>query len=319
MSIINRLLQAAFVVIAITFAGFSMFQYAGDPVLNMTGPETTQSERDELRTQLGLDQPMPTQFARYMTRVLKGDFGISYAYRRPVLDLLRERLPATLEIVVLAAFVAVFLAIPLGIYCSVYRRGAMSSGILALSMLGVSIPTFLLAIGLVLVFSLWLGWLPSFGRGETRGLFGIQWGLLTLDGWRHALMPAAVICLFQLGVLLRLVRGEMLEVSKSDFIKFCWARGLPKKTIYLRHALRNSLVPLVTTIGVQLSSLLAFSIVTERVFQWPGLGQLLLQAIEFSDVPLLSAYLILVGLVFMVSNQFVDLMYRYLDPRTRVA
>lgn len=319
MLVLSRLVQAAFVIVAITFAGFALFQFSGDPVLNMTGPETTQVERDQLRSRLGLDQPMLVQFTRYMARVVTGDFGVSYTYRRPVIDLLKERLPATLEIVGLAAIVSIVLAIPLGIYCSIVRRGAASSGILAFSMLGVSIPTFLLGIGLVLVFSVWLEWLPSFGRGDTTTVLGVQWGLLTEDGWLHAIMPAAVICLFQLGVLLRLVRGEMLEVSKADFIRFCWARGLPKQTIYLRHALRNSLVPLITTIGVQLSSLLAFSIVTERVFQWPGLGQLLLQAIESSDVPLLSAYLIMVGFVFMVSNQLVDLMYHYLDPRTRIA
>jgi peptide/nickel transport system permease protein len=248
---------------------------------------------------------------------VQGDFGISYSFNRDVSDVIADRLPATIELVLLSGVLSLLLAIPAGIYTGIRRKGGLAQAIMALSVIGVSIPSFLLGIILILIFSVWLNWLPSFGRGDLNTFFGLSSSVFTLDGLRHMLMPAAVLCLFQLGVILRLIRAEMLEVLRTDYIRFAWARGLPPRRVYLKHALKNTLVPVVTTIGLQLSSLFAFSIITERVFQWPGMGSLLLHAIEQSDIPLLAAYLIFVGLVFTISNLVVDALYVLIDPRIR--
>lgn len=303
--------------LGVALIAFLVFQYLGDPVLAMVGQETTIADREAMRERLGLNDPIVVQYFRFVGQAIQGDFGISYSFNRDVSEMIADRLPATVELVVLSGILSLLLAIPLGIYTGINRSGGWSQAILALSVIGVSVPSFLLGILLILVFSVWLPWLPSFGRGDEVGLFGFSTSLFTIDGLRHAFMPALVLCLFQLGMILRLVRAEMLEVLKTDFIKFARARGIPARRIYLKHALKNTLVPVVTAIGLQLSSLFAFSIITERVFQWPGMGQLLLHAIEQTDIPLLAAYLVFVGLIFTITNLLVDAIYVLIDPRIR--
>lgn len=314
---IARLLQACLVMLCVALVGFVVFQYVGDPVLALVGQETSIEDRQALRESLGLNDPVLVQYVRFVGDALQGDLGISYSFNRDVSEMIAERLPATVELVLLSGVLGLVLAIPAGIYTGIYRKGGWAQAIMALSVIGVSVPSFLLGILMILVFSVWLNWLPSFGRGDGAAVFGLRSSLFTLDGLSHALMPAAVLCLFQLGVILRLIRAEMLEVLRTDFIRFAWARGLPAPVVYLRHALKNTLVPVVTAIGLQLSSLFAFSIITERVFQWPGMGSLLLHAIGQSDIPLLAAYLIFVGLVFTLANLVVDAIYVMIDPRIR--
>jgi peptide/nickel transport system permease protein len=315
--VFTRLFQATIVMLVVALAGFLVFQFIGDPVLALVGQETSVADREALRESLGLNDPIITQYFRYVGNAVQGDFGISYSFNRDVSDVIADRLPATIELVLLSGVLSLLLAIPAGIYTGIRRKGGLAQAIMALSVIGVSIPSFLLGIILILIFSVWLNWLPSFGRGDLNTFFGLSSSVFTLDGLRHMLMPAAVLCLFQLGVILRLIRAEMLEVLRTDYIRFAWARGLPPRRVYLKHALKNTLVPVVTTIGLQLSSLFAFSIITERVFQWPGMGSLLLHAIEQSDIPLLAAYLIFVGLVFTISNLVVDALYVLIDPRIR--
>ena len=303
--------------LCVALVGFLVFQFVGDPILALVGQETSVEDREALRESLGLNDPILVQYFRYIVNAVQGDFGISYSFNRDVSEMIADRLPATIELVMLSGVLSLILAIPAGIYTGIRRKGGIAQSIMALSVIGVSIPSFLLGILLILVFSVWLNWLPSFGRGDAATMFGLRSSLFTWDGLSHALMPAAVLCLFQLGVILRLIRAEMLEVLRTDYIRFAWARGLPGERVYLRHALKNTLVPVVTAIGLQLSSLFAFSIITERVFQWPGMGSLLLHAIEQTDIPLLAAYLIFVGLVFTISNLVVDAIYVLIDPRIR--
>lgn len=316
-SILTRLIQAAIVMLCVALVGFLVFQYIGDPVLAMVGQETSVADREALREQLGLNDPVFYQYSRFVGNAVQGDFGISYSFNRDVSEMIAERLPATVELVLLSGILSLALAIPAGIYTGIHRKGGIAQVIMALSVIGVSIPSFLLGILLILVFSVWMTWLPSFGRGDVVGISVFRSSLFTIDGLRHALMPAAVLCLFQLGVIMRLIRSEMLEVLRTDYIRFAWARGIPAQRIYLHHALKNTLVPVVTAVGLQLSSLFAFSIITEYVFQWPGMGSLLLHAIGQSDIPLLAAYLIFVGLIFTLANLVVDAIYVLIDPRIR--
>ena len=315
--LLARLLQATVVMLCVALVGFLVFQFVGDPILALVGQETSVEDREALRESLGLNDPILVQYFRYIVNAVQGDFGISYSFNRDVSEMIADRLPATIELVMLSGVLSLILAIPAGIYTGIRRKGGIAQSVMALSVIGVSIPSFLLGILLILVFSVGLNWLPSFGRGDEATIFGLRSSLFTWDGLSHALMPAAVLCLFQLGVILRLIRAEMLEVLRTDYIRFAWARGLPGERVYLRHALKNTLVPVVTAIGLQLSSLFAFSIITERVFQWPGMGSLLLHAIEQTDIPLLAAYLIFVGLVFTISNLVVDAIYVLIDPRIR--
>ncbi len=315
--LLARLFQATVVMLCVALVGFLVFQFVGDPVLSLVGQETTVEDREALRESLGLNDPILVQYARYVMNAVQGDFGISYSFNRDVSEMIADRLPATVELVLLSGVFSLLLAIPAGIYTGIRRKGGIAQTIMTISIIGVSIPSFLLGILLILVFSVWLNWLPSFGRGDLATVFGLRSSLFTWNGLSHALMPAAVLCLFQLGVILRLIRAEMLEVLRTDYIRFAWARGLPGKRVYFGHALKNTLVPVVTAVGLQLSSLFAFSIITELVFQWPGMGSLLLHAIGQSDIPLLAAYLIFVGLVFTISNLIVDGVYVLIDPRIR--
>ncbi|MDR5892969.1 MULTISPECIES: ABC transporter permease [Halomonas] len=317
--LIQRVLQAIFVMFVVALISFSLFHYVGDPVLNMLGQEATEADRAALRAQLGLDQPVVVQFWQFVVNAAQFEFGISYRSARPVTDLIMERLPATLELAIISAIFAVVMGIVLGIYTAIQRGSWLSKFIMTASLIGVSLPTFLIGILLIYLFAVELGWLPAFGRGQTVRL-GDWWttGLLTTSGLRSLILPAITLGLFQLTLIMRLVRAEMLEVLRTDYIKFARARGLSKRVVNLRHALKNTLIPVITIIGLQLGTIIAFAIITETVFQWPGVGALFITAVRFVDIPVMAAYLMMIALVFVVINLVVDLLYYAVDPRLRV-
>jgi peptide/nickel transport system permease protein len=316
--VLRRLVQALVVMLAVAFIAFMLFQFVGDPVTNLLGQDATPQQRQQLRADLGLDQPFVVQFARFVGNAVQGEFGMSLRQGRKVSTLLAERFPATLELATLAALMAMAMAVPLGVYAAL-RRGTVSSQLVMTgSLLGVSLPNFLIGILLILVFAVLLKWLPSFGRGEVVAIGPITTGLLTLDGWKHLVLPAFTLSLFPMALVLRLVRSEMLEVLRADYIKFARARGLPDRLVYFSHALKNTLVPVITVTGLQLGNVIAFAIVTETVFQWPGTGLLFIQAVQFADIPVMAAYLCLIALVFVCINLVVDLLYFAVDPRLRL-
>ena len=314
---IQRLSQTVFVVLAAALVSFAMFRYVGDPVNNMVGQAASLADRETMRRALGLDDPTILQFLRFLRDALSGDLGVSYRFGVPVGQLLTERFPATLELSLCAMLVATLLGIPLGVWTALHRRRVSSHVLMLLSLVGVALPTFLIGIVLILVFSVWLGWLPSFGRGATVVLGGWTTGLLTVSGLKALVLPSLTLGLFQMALILRLVRAEMLEVLRADYIKFARARGLPNRAVNYRHALKNTLVPVITIIGLQFGNIFAFSIVVETVFQWPGLGLLVIQSIQFADVPLLAAYLVMIALGFAILNLCIDLLYAAIDPRVR--
>jgi peptide/nickel transport system permease protein len=316
--ILRRLIQAVGVMLAVALLAFVLFQYVGDPVMIMLGQEGTPAEREQLRQSLGLNDPVVVQFYHFLTNAIQGDFGLSLRQGQKVSLLLRERLPATLELSIAAALIALVVGVPLGVYTALKRHGKLSQALLAFSLFGVSLPTFLIGILLILIFSVQLGWLPSYGRGDTIRLGWWSTGLLTASGWHHLILPAVTLSLFQVALVMRLVRSEMLEVLRADYIKFARARGLTKRAIHFGHALRNTLVPVITIMGLQLGGIIAFAIVTETVFQWPGMGLLFIQAVQFADIPVMAAYLCLISLIFVVINLTVDLLYFAVDPRLRV-
>jgi peptide/nickel transport system permease protein len=282
------------------------------------GQDATQEQREALRHDLGLDAPFPVQFARFIGNAVQGEFGLSLRQGRKVSSLIVERFPATLELSLVAGLIALCVGIPLGVYAALRRGKAGAQLLMMASLLGVSLPTFLIGILLILVFAVWLKWLPSFGRGDVLAFGSWTTGLLTVDGLRHLLLPAITLSAFQLTLIMRLVRSEMLEVLRADYIKFARARGLPDRTIHFGHALKNTLVPVMTIIGLQLGALIAFSIITETVFQWPGMGLLFIQAVTFADIPVMAAYLCLIALIFVVINLAVDMLYFTVDPRLRL-
>ena len=316
--VLRRLVQAVIVMLTVTFIAFMLFQFVGDPVSQMVGPDATPAERERLRADLGLDQPFPLQFAAFVGNALRGEFGLSLRQGRKVSALIAERFPATLELAFAAALLALLVGIPMGVVAALKRGTALSQLLMTASLLGVSLPTFLIGILLILVFAVILKVLPSFGRGEVVSLGAWSTGLLTLDGWKHLLLPALTLAIFQLTLVMRLVRAEMLEVLRTDYIRFARARGLPDRVVYFGHALRNTLVPVITVVGLQLGALIAFSIITETVFQWPGMGLLFVQAVQFADIPVMAAYLCLIALVFVLINLVVDLLYFAVDPRLRL-
>jgi peptide/nickel transport system permease protein len=316
--VLRRLVQAVIVMLAVAFIAFMLFQYVGDPVTNLLGQDATPQQRAQLRSDLGLDRPFPVQFAHFIGNAAQGEFGLSLKLGRKVSSLIVERFPATLELALSAAVIALVFAIPMGVYAAL-RRGSVGSHLMmTFSLLGVSLPTFLIGILLISVFAANLRWLPAFGRGEVVSFGHWSSGLLTTDGWRHLLLPAVTLAVFQLTLIMRLVRAEMLEVLRSDYIKFARARGLPNRAVYFGHALKNTMVPVITITGLQLGSLIAFAIITEQVFQWPGMGLLFIQAVQFADIPVMAAYLCLIALIFVLINLAVDLLYFAVDPRLRI-
>ena len=316
--VLRRLLQAVIVMLAVAFIAFMLFQYVGDPVTNLLGQDATQEQRELLRKDLGLDQPFPLQFAHFIANAVQGEFGLSLRQGRKVSTLITERFPATLELALAAAVIALGVGVPLGVYAALRRGRFGSQLVMTLSLLGVSLPTFLIGILLILIFAVTLKWLPSFGRGDVVALGSWSTGLLSVDGWRHLVLPSITLSVFQLALILRLVRAEMLEVLRTDYVKFARARGLQDRAVYFGHALKNTLVPVITITGLQLGSLIAFAIITETVFQWPGMGFLFIQAVQFADVPVMAAYLCLIALIFVLVNLVVDLLYFAVDPRLRL-
>jgi peptide/nickel transport system permease protein len=316
--ILRRLVQAVIVMLVVAFIAFMLFQYVGDPVTNLLGQDATVEQREQLRADLGLDQPFPIQFARFVGNAAQGEFGLSLRQGRKVSALIAERFPATLELALSAAITALFLGVPMGVYAAL-RRGSFASQVLmAISLLGVSLPSFLIGILLILFFAVTLKWLPSFGRGDVVILGQWTTGFLTVDGWKHLVLPALTLAIFQLTLIMRLVRAEMLEVLRTDYIRFARARGLSDRAVYFGHALKNTLVPVMTITGLQLGGLIAFAIITESVFQWPGMGLLFIQAVSFADIPVMAAYLCLISLIYVIINLTVDLLYFAVDPRLRV-
>ena len=316
---IRRAVEAVLVLLVVALIAFALFRFVGDPINQMVGLETSAEDRAQLRHALGLDDAVLMQFARFVWHAMHFDFGSSYQFKRPVIALIAERFPATLELSVVSALFALALGIPLGVYTAIHRQSLLTKLLLALSLMGISLPTFLIGILLIFVFSVSLQVLPSFGRGDVVALGFWSTGLLTVSGLKAIVLPAVTLGLFQMTLIMRLVRAEMLEVLRTDHIKFARARGLGDRAIHFGHALRNTLVPVITIAGLQLGSIIAFAIITETVFQWPGMGLMFLQAVQNADIPIMSAYLLLVALIFVIINLLVDLLYVAVDPRIRIA
>ncbi|WP_296739923.1 ABC transporter permease [Mesorhizobium sp.] len=315
--LLARLLQAILVMIAVTAVAFVMFRFVGDPVSMMVREGASQTEKDALRVALGLDKSLAVQFGEFVWRVLHGNLGTSLRYQQPVTELLLARLPATLELVIVATVLALVLGIPLGIVSALKPNGVLSRLIQSVTLVGVSMPTFVTGLLLILVFAVDLRWLPSSGRGDVIDLGFWKTGFLTVSGLKSMILPSITLALFQLTLIMRLVRSEMIDVLSSDYIRFAFARGLPRRHIYGRLALRNTLMPVITVTGLQIGQLIAFAIVTETVFQWPGMGLLFTNAVGFPDIPVLAAYLLFVGIMFVVINMVVDVLYTFVDPRLR--
>jgi peptide/nickel transport system permease protein len=316
--ILQRLFQAVIVMVSVAFIAFMLFQYVGDPVVGLLGQDATPQQIRELRADLGLDKSFVVQFGNFLGNAVQGEFGLSLRQGSKVSRLIAERFPATLELAFVAALLALSLGIPMGVYAALKRGTFLSQVFMTISLLGVSLPTFLIGILLILVFAVLLGWFPSFGRGDVVQVGWWSSGLLTAKGWHHIVLPAVTLAVFQLTLIMRLVRAEMLEVLRTDYVKFARARGLTNNAIHFGHALKNTLVPVMTITGLQLGSLIAFAIITETVFQWPGMGLLFIQAVTFADIPVMAAYLCLIALIFVVINLVVDLLYFAVDPRLRM-
>jgi peptide/nickel transport system permease protein len=316
--ILQRLIQAVIVMITVAFIAFMLFQYVGDPVVFLLGQDATPEQIRELRADLGLDKSFIVQFVSFLGNAVQGEFGLSLRQGAKVSRLLGERFPATFELAFVAAGIALIAGIPMGVYAALRRGSFLSQVFMTISLLGVSLPTFLIGIALILIFAVWLGWFPSFGRGDVVQIGWWSSGLLTAKGWHHIVLPAVTLAVFQLTLIMRLVRAEMLEVLRTDYIKFARARGLSNRVIHFGHALKNTLVPVMTITGLQLGGLIAFAIITETVFQWPGMGLLFIQAVTFADIPVMAAYLCIVALIFVTINLIVDLLYFVVDPRLRI-
>lgn len=316
--ILRRIGQSVLVLLVVGLVAFSMFQFVGDPIDNMLGQERTQADIERLRGQLGLDQPFVVQYFRFLEQAVQGNFGLSYRQGRPVSEILKERAPATIELALVSGLLAMVGGIGLGIFTAIRRNGVGANIIMTLSLVGVSLPTFLIGILLIYLFSVELGWLPSFGRGEVTQIGGWSTGFLTASGLKALILPAITLGLYQMTLIMRLVRTEMLEVLRMDYVRFARARGIRERSINFRHALKNTLVPVITITGLQLGSIIAFAIITETVFQWPGVGLLFINAIQFVDIPVMAAYLMMISVMFVGINLIVDMLYFAIDPRLRV-
>lgn len=315
--IARRLLQSVIVMLVVAFIAFLVFRYVGDPVSSMLGQDSTMADHEALRERLGLNQPFYVQFYHFVVNALQGQLGISYRLQQPVSQLIMERLPATIELAFASSIIALVAGVSLGIYTALRQRSFSTAVIMTLSLIGVSLPTFLIGIGLIYIFAVELKWLPSFGRGGVVDLGWWRTGLLTESGLRSLILPAITLSLFQLTLIMRLVRAEMMEVLRTDYIRFARARGLSQRAINFGHALRNTMVPVITITGLQLGSVIAFAIITETVFQWPGVGSLFVNSVAVVDVPVMAAYLVFVALVFVIINLIVDILYFIVDPRLR--
>ena len=317
--IIKRTAQALFVMLIISFLGFSIKHQIGDPVRDIVGVSVSVAEREALRDQLGLNDPFLKQYARFLKNAVQGDLGMSFFFKKPAFDVILSKAPATLELVFCSSLLIIFLSIPLGVYSAIHPRSWSSRLIMSGSIIGVSIPVFLTAIMLIYIFSVELQWLPSYGRGETVTIGGWQSGLFTLDGIRHLIMPSIALSSIMLPLFIRLIRSEMMEILETEYIKFAWAKGLKRRRIWMVHAFKNTLLPVITVGGVQLGIMIAYTILTETVFQWQGMGFMFLEAVERSDTTLLVAYMVFVGAVFVVVNTVVDIIYGLVNPTVRIS
>ncbi|MBL8669217.1 MAG: ABC transporter permease [Alphaproteobacteria bacterium] len=306
------------VMLAVALVAFAMFRHVGDPVASLVGQDTPPEVRAQMRRDLGLEDPVVMQFAAYVGRAVRGEFGISYREGRKVSSLIAEKLPATIELSIVAALFALGAGIPMGVYSGLRPRSALARLFQIVSLVGISLPTFLIGIILILVFGVLLKWLPTFGRGDVTALGWWSTGFLSWSGIKAVILPAVTLGLFQMTLIMRLVRAEMLEVLRADFVKFARARGLTDRAVHFGHALRSTLVPVITVTGLQLGAIIAFAIITETVFQWPGLGFMFLQSVQRADIPVMSTYLVLIGLLFVLINLVVDLLYFAVDPRIRL-
>ncbi|MEO1679449.1 MAG: ABC transporter permease [Pseudomonadota bacterium] len=315
--VIRRVFQSLVVLLVVGLVAFAMFRFVGDPVENMLGQERTVEDIERLREDLGLNDPFVVQYWNFLRNAVQGDFGISYRQGRPVAEIISDRLPATLELAAVSGVLAITFGIALGVLTAIRRGGPMSNTIMTVSLIGVSLPTFLIGILLIYVFSVELDVLPSFGRGEVVHLGWWSTGFLTESGLKALILPSITLGLYQMTLIMRLVRSEMLEVLRQDYIRFARARGLKERAVNFRHALKNTLVPVITVTGLQLGSIIAFAIITETVFQWPGVGLLFINAIQFVDIPVMAAYLMLISVMFVGINLIVDMLYFAIDPRLR--
>jgi len=304
--------------IVVAFVSFSLFNFVGDPIISLTGEDSSIERQAEVREAIGLNDPVYIQFSKFLGNVIQGDFGISYQLKREVSDLIAERMPATLELVLVSALLAIVVGVILGVYTGIHRDSFVSNIILVVSLAGVSLPTFIIGIMLIYLFSVILGVLPSFGRGEVIDLGFWSTGFLTVSGLKALILPSVTLSLFQMTYVIRLVRAEMMEILQTDYIKFAKARGIKKNTINYKHALKNGLIPVITITGINIGTLIAFSIITETVFQWPGMGLLFINAVYFVDIPIMSAYMIMVAFIFVMINFIVDITYYFIDPRIRI-
>src|SRR4029078_7991699 len=295
----------------------SMLRFAGDPVNQMVAIDTSAAERADIRKSLGLDDPVVVQFAHYVVNAAQFKFGVSYQFRQPVANLLAERIPATLELATCATILAMVFGILMGVYSALRRDTLLTKILQAVSLIGISLPTFLIGILLIYLFAVTLCWLPSFGRGDVVNLGWWTTGLLTISGLKAIIMPAITLGLFQMTLVMRLVRAEMLEVLRTAYIRFARARGLTTRAVHFGHALKNTLVPVITVVGLQFGSVIAFAIITETVLQWPGMGLLFVQAVQNVDIPIMAAYLLMVSLIFVTINLVFDILYTIVDPRLR--
>jgi peptide/nickel transport system permease protein len=316
--IIKRFVQSLVVMLVVGLIAFVMFRFVGDPVDQMVGLETSIEDRERLREALGLNAPLPMQYWNFISSAAQGDFGTSYQFKRPVAVMLGDRLSATLELAIVSAIFALCAGIPMGVFTALYKDSVLTKLFQAVSLVGISLPTFLIGILLIYVFSIQLQWLPSFGRGEVVDIAGWSTGLLTSSGLKALILPAITLGLFQMTLIMRLVRSEMMEILRSDFIKFARARGLTPRAVHFGHALKNTMIPVITITGLQLGSIIAFAIITETVFQWPGIGLMFLQAVQDVDVPIMAAYLLMIAFLFVFINLIVDILYVVVDPRIHI-
>jgi peptide/nickel transport system permease protein len=317
--IVRRIIQAIFVMLVISLVGFIIQHHIGDPVRDLVGERVTPAEREVIRDRLGLNDPFYTQYFRFVKKACKGDLGLSFFYKKPALEVIVSKAPATIELVIVTALILIVVSIPAGIYAAIYPKRWFSLIVMAASTVGVAIPVFLTAIALIYLFAVELNWLPSYGRGETVNLWGWESGFFTWDGLKHLILPSASLSSIMLPLFIRLVRAEMMEVLETEYIKFAWAKGLHRQRVWYVHAFKNTLLPVITVFGVQLGILFAFTILTETVFNWHGMGFMFLEAVERSDTSLLVAYLVVVGVIFVVVNTVVDIVYGFVNPMVRIA
>ncbi|QRG09255.1 ABC transporter permease [Xanthobacter dioxanivorans] len=315
----RRLAQSIIVAVAVAFIAFAVTDHVGDPLANLVAQDASQQERDQVAAMLGLDAPFPLRFAHYLEQIATGNFGLSYRTREPVLKMIVDRLPASIELSVCAILLALVIGVPMGVYCGLFPKAWLSQVFLGIAMMGISLPTFLIGIFLILIFSVWLGWLPAFGRGDVVAIGWWTTGLVTAGGLKALVLPTVTLGLFLITLVIRLIRGEMLEVMREEYIRFARARGIPSLSIYFRHALKNSIVPVVTVLGLQFGSVLVFAMITETVFSWPGIGSLMIQSVTTADIPVMTTYLVMTGVLFTLINLAVDLLYLAIDPRVRLA